>query len=135
MRADVLVLREGRSSPLASHPYACAVPSRLAAEIEPGQLVALRVGDRAAVGIVWALDASDDVAALLSDDEAPDQARESREVRDLLLREPLVREPQRALAEWIAANYAAPLAAAARLFLPPGLSSGGRKSRAAAASG
>ena len=125
MRADVLVLRAGRASPLASHPYACDVPPRLAAEIEPGQLVALHSGDHTAVGIVWALDASDEVVAPAHDDGDAGRA-ELREIRDILLREPLLREPQRALAEWIAANFAAPLAAAARLFLPPGLSSGVR---------
>ncbi len=125
MRADVLVLRAGRASPLASHPYACDVPPCLAAEIEPGQLVALHSGDHTAVGIVWALDASDEVVAPAHDDGDAGRA-ELREIRDILLREPLLREPQRALAEWIAANFAAPLAAAARLFLPPGLSSGVR---------
>ena len=125
MRADVLLLREGRGSPTASHLYGCAVPPRLAAEIEPGQIVALHLGDRATVGIVWALDASDDAVAASADGDAPEQA-EPGEVRDILLREPLVREPQRALAEWIANRYAAPLAAAARLFLPPGLSAGVR---------
>ncbi len=124
MRAEVLVLRAGRGTPATRHLAACVAPPRLALALEPGQIVSLRVGEQAAVGIVWALDASEDAADAVAADAAG--GAETCQLREILLREPLVREPQRALAEWIADHYAAPLAAAARLFLPAGLTAGVR---------
>jgi primosomal protein N' (replication factor Y) (superfamily II helicase) len=134
MRADVLVLRgasAGRrptaqeaESPLFSY----AVPERLAAELAPGQLVAVPFGERAASGVVWALDAGDDAGEIEDGVGDADDGEQGglRELRSILLAEPLIPAPQRALAEWIADYYAAPLDAAARLFLPPGLLPGVR---------
>jgi primosomal protein N' len=101
MRADVLVLRQGRMPTATSHLYSYAVPERLAAGLEPGQLVSVPLSERVAAGIVWALDASDDAARPDGEEGAP-EGDGLRELRDVLLAEPLVLEPQRALAEWIA---------------------------------
>ena len=62
MRADVLVPRAGRGLAPPSALYTYAVPDALAAELAAGQLVAVPFGDRTLPGIVWALDASDDLA-------------------------------------------------------------------------
>jgi primosomal protein N' (replication factor Y) len=121
MRADVLVLRAARARTTASHLYSYAVPERLAAELAPGQLVAVPFGERSAAAVVWALDAADDAG------EPTDEVESGlRELHRILLAEPLIPAPQRALAEWIADYYAAPLDAAARLILPPGLLPGVR---------
>ena len=119
MRADVLVPRGRQALASTSALYTYAVPDALAGEIAAGQLVAVPFGDRTVPGIVWALDASDDV----SDASSPTAAG-IRPVGRILLAEPLILPHHRALAEWLADHYAAPLASAARLMLPPGLLAG-----------
>ncbi|MBF6590470.1 MAG: primosomal protein N' [Ktedonobacterales bacterium] len=124
MRAEVLVSRGAREALARSPLYTYAVPERLAAALRPGQLVAIPFGERAAVGIVWALDAADEV-----DRErgvAAPLPFSLRSIDAILLPEPLLLPAQRALAEWISDHYAAPLAAAVRPLLPPGLLSGVR---------
>src|SRR5690242_144597 len=119
MRADVLVPRAGRGLAPPSALYTYAVPDALAAELAAGQLVAVPFGDRTLPGIVWALDASDDLA-----DPSVPASVGIRPIGRILLPEPLILPHHRALAEWLADHYAAPLAAAARLMLPPGLFAG-----------
>ncbi|HEX6796729.1 MAG TPA: primosomal protein N' [Ktedonobacterales bacterium] len=120
MRAEVLVLRGGRPRPLGgseSGLYTYAVPEPLGDRIRAGQLVSVPYRERLLPGIVWALDASDELAAL------PD-GHPPRPLASVLIEEPLLAEDQRALAEWLANTYAAPLNDAARPLLPPGLAAG-----------
>lgn len=124
MRADILVPQPVRGRLAAERLYSYAVPDPLIASLTVGHLVAIPFGDRTTAGIVWALDASDElIDAEVSADPASSAAPSPRlrEIDRLLLPEPVLSEAQRALAEWIADYYAAPLADAARLLLPPGL--------------
>ncbi|HEX9035854.1 MAG TPA: primosomal protein N' [Ktedonobacterales bacterium] len=105
----------------------------LADRIAPGCLVSVPLGDRAALGVVWALDASDEVGADMTgqDDRAIEgDATASgvrlRDITGLALPEPALSATQRALAEWIADEYWTPLGVAARLLLPPGLAGAAR---------
>ncbi len=116
MRAEVLPLRSARIPNAPDHLLTYAVPDHLAGALEPGQLVSIPMGERTAAGIVWALDASGD---LPGESETPPRA-----MLDVLLPQPLLLQTHRALAEWIADHYAAPLDMAVRLFLPPGLAQG-----------
>ncbi|HZC76472.1 MAG TPA: hypothetical protein VE258_01905, partial [Ktedonobacterales bacterium] len=124
MRAEVLLPRAGGSAAGAGRLYIYRVPEQLASRLVPGQLVAVPFGEQSAAGIVWALDASDDA------DSTPDAAGAAtdgpRPIQALLLSEPLLTPAQRALTEWLASYYGAPLGAAARLMLPPGLLAGVR---------
>ncbi|HUY75653.1 MAG TPA: primosomal protein N' [Ktedonobacterales bacterium] len=162
MRAEILALR-GMAGPPSRLPrpdptadlIGYHVPDELAAAIQPGQLVAIPLGARVGVGLVWALDASDelddvnimddqddadgpddadDTATAWGDEQSGDTLRERstvyatqyttrrlRAIKSILLDEPMVLAAQRALAEWIAAYYSAPLGQAARLMAPPGL--------------
>jgi primosomal protein N' (replication factor Y) (superfamily II helicase) len=128
MRAEVLVLRRTRL--LAADPalFSYAVPPAIRDHIRAGQLAAVPFGERFLPGIVWALDAADDVGGGLPPDGETSARRDEtpRALAALLLAEPLLSPERRALAEWLADYYAAPLAEAARLFLPPGLTSGMR---------
>src|SRR5260221_1153370 len=124
MRAEVLLPRAGGSATGAGRLYTYRVPEQLASRLVPGQLVAVPVGEQSAAGIVWALDASDD--ADCTPDAAGVAADGPRPVQALLLSEPLLTPAQRALTEWLASYYGAPLGAAARLMLPPGLLAGVR---------
>jgi primosomal protein N' (replication factor Y) len=119
MRADVLVLRGGRPHPLAASGglYTYAVPEPLRDHICAGQLVSVPYGERLLPGIIWALDASDEIAPLAD-------GRMPRPVAGVLMPEPLLAESQRAFAEWLANMYAAPLSDAVRPLLPPGLTAG-----------
>jgi primosomal protein N' (replication factor Y) (superfamily II helicase) len=119
MRADVLVARGVPGLAPPSTLYTYAVPAALAGVIAAGQLVAVPFGARTVPGIVWALDASDDLS-----DASASSGADIRPIGRILLPEPLILPHHRALAEWIADHYAAPLAAAARLMLPPGLLAG-----------
>ncbi len=119
MRADVLVTRGRQELASPSALYTYAVPDALAGAIAAGQLVAVPFGDRTVPGIVWALDASDDLG-----DAAASSVAAIRPIGRILLAEPLILSHHRALAEWLADHYAAPLATAARLMLPPGLLAG-----------
>jgi primosomal protein N' (replication factor Y) len=127
MRAEVLLPRAGGSAAGAGRLYTYRVPERLASRLVPGQLVAVPFGEQSAAGIVWALDASDDTDSTPDAAGAAGAAAEgTRPIEALLLSEPLLTPAQRALTEWLANYYGAPLGAAARLMLPPGLLAGMR---------
>ncbi len=127
MRAEVLLPRAGGSAAGAGRLYTYCVPEQLASRLVPGQLVAVPVGEQSAAGIVWALDASDDTDSTPDAAGAAGAAAEgTRPIEALLLSEPLLTPAQRALTEWLASYYGAPLGAAARLMLPPGLLAGMR---------
>ncbi|HET9981736.1 MAG TPA: primosomal protein N', partial [Ktedonobacterales bacterium] len=124
MRAEILVPQAARRRLGAERLYSYRVPESLAATLRVGHLVAIPFGERIAAGIVWALDASDD----LGDDEAvPQSPSRLRAISRLLLPDPVISEAHHALAEWIGDYYATPLADAARLMLPPKLLSGLRE--------
>src|SRR5579862_1952096 len=61
MRAEVVALRGANPwltrAPLLTY----LVPDELADSIQPGQLVSIPVGVRAGIGLVWSLDASDEI--------------------------------------------------------------------------
>ncbi len=123
MRAEILVPQsspflDARTPLLTYH-----VPDTLAADITPGQVVSVPFGERITPGIVWALDAGDDTDTTNS---SPQRER-LRSIAAILASEPLLLPEHRALAEWLADHYAAPLASAARLLLPPGLLSTSRQ--------
>jgi primosomal protein N' (replication factor Y) (superfamily II helicase) len=120
MRVEVLVLRGAYAHAANRSLYTYAVPQDLADAVAAGQLVAVPLGDRLAPGLVWGLDASDDIA----------QTAEAgtgvplRRLAAILIAQPLLVATHRTLAEWLAGYYAAPLALTARLMLPPGLLAG-----------
>jgi primosomal protein N' (replication factor Y) (superfamily II helicase) len=120
MRVEVLVLRGAYSHAVNRPLYTYAVPEEFADAIAPGQLVAVPLGDRLAPGLVWGLDASDDVAVSAEEGASVPLRR----LAAILIPEPLLAATHRALAEWLAEYYAAPLALAARLMVPPGLLAG-----------
>lgn len=117
MRAEVLVLRSTARFPVRQSLHTYVTPEPLRGAIAPGQLVAVPFGARIVPGIVWALDASDEATTTLPDSDSPALRRIAR----ILFSEPLLSAHQRALADWLASQYAAPLSATARLMLPPGL--------------
>ncbi|HEX5442007.1 MAG TPA: primosomal protein N', partial [Ktedonobacterales bacterium] len=110
----------------AEHLYSYHVPDALTATIAVGHLVAIPFGERITAGIVWALDASDELTESDTESSRQEHAR-LRSIIRLLLPEPGLSEAHHALAEWIADYYATPLADAARLMLPPGLLSSMRE--------
>ncbi len=117
MRAEVLIARGVREQYGRVPRYSYQVPERLVATLGLGELVAVPFGERLVAGIVLGLDVSDEL-----EDESEDGAPESRrEITSRLLPEPILSSAQLALAEWLADFYAAPLSAAVRLLLPPGL--------------
>ena len=121
MRVEVVTLQSARRLPHARDFYSYRVSPDLAPDVAPGCLVSAPFAERAFPAIIWSLDASDDAsddASLAVDAEANVRLRE---IGALLAPEPLLSDDQRALAEWIAAYYWAPLGAVARMFLPPGL--------------
>ena len=142
MRVEVVTLRGARRTPHARDLYSYQLSPALAAMAQPGCLVSAPFGERAVPAIIWSLDASDDADADLRAEleigqdagsdasELPDaplaRGYQLREISALLAPEPLLSESQRALAEWIAASYWAPLGVVARMFLPPGLLSSAR---------
>ncbi len=130
MRAEILVPQAARRRLAAERLYSYRVPEALTPTLRVGHLVAIPFGERIAAGIVWALDASDDLDTLenTDDDEAePHSTARLRAVSRLLLPDPVLSEAHHALAEWISDYYATPLADAARLMLPPKLLSGLRE--------
>jgi primosomal protein N' (replication factor Y) len=123
MRAQILVPQsstflDARIPLLTYH-----VPDILAKDISVGQMVSVPFGERSAAGLVWATSAGEEAPSGGDDESLP----RLRSVAGVLSSEPLVLPVQLALAEWIADHYAAPLASAARLFLPPGLLSSTRQ--------
>ncbi|HEX8033497.1 MAG TPA: hypothetical protein VF510_06600, partial [Ktedonobacterales bacterium] len=125
MRAELLMPQRTLHRAAQSALFTYLVPEALAARILPGHLVAAPFGERLLPAIVWSLDASDDATASGPDNSSPaEPAQPLRPIVGILLDEPLLHPTQRALAEWLADHYAAPLAATARLMLPPGLLSG-----------
>ncbi len=127
MRVEVVTLHDARRSRAPRDFYTYRVSEALAADAQPGCLVSVPFGDRAAPGVIWSLDASDDVAMAPHDTASvTSDGYAVREINALLAPEPLLSESQRALAEWMASYYWAPLGAVVRLFLPPGLVSSAR---------
>jgi primosomal protein N' (replication factor Y) (superfamily II helicase) len=129
MRAEILVPQAVRGRLAAESLYNYRVPEALISSVRVGHLVAIPFGERITAGIVWALDASDDLPAR-DESSAAQPIRPLHPIRSmtrLLLPDPVISETQHTLAEWIADYYAAPLADAARLMLPPGLLSGMRE--------
>ncbi len=134
MRVEVVMLQGARRTRRPRDLYSYRLSVALAREAQAGCLVSAPFGERALPGIIWSLDASDDASAetgATSDDTNDDTSGVAggvrlREITTLLAPEPLLSESQRALAEWIAAYYWAPLGAVARMFLPPGLVSSAR---------
>jgi primosomal protein N' (replication factor Y) len=127
MRAEIVV---PQSSPiLDSHQSLLTyrVPEELASRISAGQVVSVPFGERTVPGIVWALDAADDTPDDGQAVPASISLRPLKSVSAILMPDPLMQATHRALAEWVAEYYAAPLASAARLFLPPGLLSTSRQ--------
>lgn len=124
MRAEILAPRAVRGRLASERLYSYRVPEALVATIAVGHLVAIPFGERVTAGIVWALDASDDV---IDADSSPPVATPLRSITRLLLPDPVISEVQHALAEWVADYYATPLADAARLMLAPGLMSSMRE--------
>ena len=124
MRAEILVPQAVRGRLAAERLYSYHVPEALISTVRVGHLVAIPFGERTTAGIIWALDASDDLTA--ADSPAAPTTR-LRSITRLLLDDPLLSTIHHALAEWIADYYATPLANAARLMLPPGLMSSMRE--------
>ncbi|MGO8949852.1 MAG: primosomal protein N' [Ktedonobacterales bacterium] len=136
MRAEILVPQssaylDARLPLLTYH-----VPETLARDIAVGQIVSVPFGERSTAGLVWALDTgeqSEQTAHITNSIYGPETIQDSepqpplRSVTGILMREPLILPSHRALAEWLADHYAAPLASAARLLLPPGLLSTSRQ--------
>ncbi|HEX8994713.1 MAG TPA: primosomal protein N' [Ktedonobacterales bacterium] len=131
MRVEVVVLQAARRIPHARDFYSYHVSPEVARTIQPGCLVSAPFGERAAPGVVWSLDASDDASSDVDGaghdaESVPADHMRLREITTLLAPEPLLSASQRALAEWIAAYYWAPLGSVTRMFLPPGLISSAR---------
>jgi primosomal protein N' (replication factor Y) len=120
MRAEVLIPRASWRLTDRASLYSYAVPSHLVDHVQPGQLVAVPFGERETAGVIWSLDASDDAGEVGYSDEG-DGTFPLRAISSLLLDEPALSPVQRALAEWMASYYAAPLATTVRPMLPPGL--------------
>jgi len=120
MRAEVLIPRASWRLTDRASLYSYTVPAHLADRIQPGQLVAVPFGERETAGVIWSLDASDD-ASEVGDTGEDDETFPLRAISSLLLDEPALSPVQRALAEWMSAFYAAPLATTVRPMLPPGL--------------
>ena len=125
MRAEVLIPRPSWRLTDRASLYSFIVPLHLAGQIQPGQIVAVPFGERETAGVIWSLDASDDTGDLSEGDEAGDSDEDNvyslRAISSLLIDEPALSSVQRALAEWMATYYAAPLATTVRPMLPPGL--------------
>ncbi|MFI5276587.1 MAG: primosomal protein N' [Ktedonobacterales bacterium] len=139
MRVEVVTLHSARRTPHGRDLYSYRLSPALAAEAQPGCLVSAPFGERALPALIWSMDASDDASSDLAErradeasgaddplDDAQAPVYRLREISALLAPEPLLSESQRALAEWIAAYYWAPLGVVARMFLPPGLISSAR---------
>jgi len=88
-------------------PFDYAVPAELRSAVAVGCPVAVPLGTRRCVGYVVGLSGSSEYAGALRNIEA-------------VLGMPLFGKHAIGLAEWIAAEYLAPLSEALRLFLPPG---------------
>lgn len=98
------------------------IPPELDGTIQPGHLVAVPYGERLVEGLVWRLHATSD--EILLENGVQSDTGESfavRPIRELLDEQPALLPHQIALAEWMAAYYATPLAQVAQMMLPPGL--------------
>ncbi len=93
-----------------STPFSYAVPADLAGTLAVGCCVLVEFGRRPAVGYVVAVD------------ERPPEGIDPSRVQPVrqILSEPLFDEAAGRAVEWIAREYACPLADAAHLFCPPG---------------
>ncbi|HEU0028325.1 MAG TPA: primosomal protein N' [Ktedonobacterales bacterium] len=124
MRVEVAILRP--APPAANGLITYRAYGELASSIQPGCLVSVPYGDRGTLGVVWAMDASDEAGGAADVDDGESSGVRLREVSGLALPEPALSASQRALAEWIADYYWVPVGMAARLLLPPGLASSAR---------
>src|SRR5579884_2501927 len=98
------------------------IPPELDGTIQPGHLVAVPYGERLVEGLVWRLHASGDEILLENGVQADTGENFAvRPIRELLDEQPALQSHQIALAEWMAAYYATPLAQVAQMMLPPGL--------------
>ncbi len=99
-----------------------SVPAELQDTVRPGQLVAIPYGDRLVQGIVWRIATGLEDEVLEAENEREDEREyELRPISAVLDVAPVLLPHQRALAEWIAEYYVAPLAQTAFMMLPPGL--------------
>nr|BBH94003.1 primosomal protein N' [Thermogemmatispora argillosa] len=92
------------------------VPTELAGQLQPGQLVAVPYGERLVEGIIWQLRETCEHSLLET----------LRPLQALLDVQPVLLPHQRALAEWMADYYVTSLALVVQLMLPPGLLQGSR---------
>ena len=98
------------------------VPPELDGTIQPGHLVAVPYGERLVEGLIWRLHATGDEILLENGVQADTGENFAvRPIRELLDEQPALLPHQIALAEWMAAYYATPLAQVAQMMLPPGL--------------
>ncbi len=88
------------------------IPPHLAAQIQPGQMVAVPFRSEQLTGVVVALSETSPIEA-------------TKPIADILDATPVLSPAQLRLARWLADETLAPLSACVRLFLPPG---SGRKS-------
>ena len=123
MRAEILVPQVSAYLDARIPLLTYAVPEALVSSIAAGQVVSVPFGERSAAGLVWALDTGEDGGAGTTRATVP----ELRLIDAILTLSPLILPQHRALAEWVADHYAAPLASAVRLLLPPGLLSTSRQ--------
>jgi primosomal protein N' (replication factor Y) len=100
------------------------VPQALAAQVQPGHLVAVPFGSRLTQGVVWSVAEGD--APQSARPEAEGQALALRDISKLLDAAPILLPHQQALAEWLADYYCASLPTVALLMLPPRLGDGMR---------
>ncbi|HLG61653.1 MAG TPA: primosomal protein N' [Ktedonosporobacter sp.] len=112
MLADVVTTAASWSSEHAQLTY--FVPPVMAAEVQPGQLVAVPYGERLVEGILWSIHRQDDASAF-------DPDVELRPLHTIIDHQPALLPHQMALAEWMAEYYVTSLAQVALTMLPPGL--------------
>ncbi|HLI05976.1 MAG TPA: primosomal protein N' [Ktedonobacteraceae bacterium] len=98
-----------------------AVPDELQEILSAGQLVAVPYGERLVEGVVWHI--FEGAPGEHAEVEYPpfDLPQPVRPIQTILDIEPALLPHQRALAEWMATYYVAPLSLTAFMMLPPGL--------------
>jgi len=112
MLADVVTTAASWSSEHAHLTY--LIPPAMAAEAQPGQLVAVPYGERLVEGILWSIHQQNDTSEF-------DPDTELRPLHTIIDHQPALLPHQMALAEWMAEYYVTSLAQVALMMLPPGL--------------
>jgi primosomal protein N' (replication factor Y) len=106
------------------------VPAALAAEVQPGHLVAVPFGSRLTQGIVWNVAEREAVDTAAEEPSAQPESEGQpvilRDISKLLDPAPVLLPHQQALAEWLADYYCSSLPSAVLLMLPPRLGDGMR---------